>query len=138
VQGWRDWGQRLGCLGRQAGFGWVAEARETGKAWKSREPPDEGAGPPTIELSCRPGPLTRRPGLTLFPCTDKMPTASQDVWVWISVADRKRGFEGGLWCQGMSRVCPGCPRTTPREAREGSCIRKAYGGNPGTKAEGRV
>src|ERR1035441_7341503 len=24
-------GRRLGCLGRQAGFGWIAEARETGK-----------------------------------------------------------------------------------------------------------
>ena len=28
MQGWRNWGKRLGCLGRQAGFGWVAEARE--------------------------------------------------------------------------------------------------------------
>jgi hypothetical protein len=46
---------------------------------------------------------------------------------WISVADQKRGFEGGLWYQGMSRVCPGCPRTTPREARKARCIRDAYG-----------
>ena len=58
-----------------------------------------GTGPTTIELSCRPGPLTRRSGLTLFPCTNKMPMASQDVWVWISVADQKRGFEGVLWYQ---------------------------------------
>src|ERR1035441_2299804 len=27
----------------------------------------------------------------------------------------------------MSRVCPECPQTTAREAREGSCIRNAYG-----------
>src|ERR1017187_6814458 len=31
VQGWRNRGQRLGCLGRQAGSEWVAETRETGK-----------------------------------------------------------------------------------------------------------
>jgi hypothetical protein len=31
VQDWRNRGQRLGCLGRQAGFGWVAETRATGK-----------------------------------------------------------------------------------------------------------
>ena len=46
---------------------------------------------------------------------------------WISVADQKRGFEGVLWYQDMSRVCPGCPQTTPREARKGSCIRETYG-----------
>src|ERR1035441_53310 len=27
----------------------------------------------------------------------------------------------------MSRVCPGCPQTSPREAREASCILDAYG-----------
>jgi hypothetical protein len=46
--------------------------------------------------------------------------------VWISLADQKRGFEIVLWYQGMSSVCPGCPQTTPRQARNGSCIRKAY------------
>ena len=50
--------------------------------------------------------------------------------VWISLADRKRGFEGVLWYQDRSRVCPGCPQTTPREAREGSWIREAYGERP--------
>ena len=29
VQGWRTGGQELDCLGCQAGFGWVAETRET-------------------------------------------------------------------------------------------------------------
>ena len=33
---------------------------------------------------------------------------------------------GGLWYQGMSRVVPGCPQTTPREAGEESCIWNAY------------
>ena len=51
---------------------------------------------------------------------------------WISVADRKRGFERVLWYQGMSRVCPGCPQTTPRELRRASCIRRAYGERPTT------
>jgi hypothetical protein len=46
---------------------------------------------------------------------------------WISVADQKWGFEGVLWYQGMSRVCPGCPQSTPRQVGEGSCIPKAYG-----------
>src|SRR5208283_3283813 len=55
--------------------------------------------------------------------------------IWISLADRKRGFEGVLWYQGMSRVCPGCPQTSPREAREESCIRKAYGEHPGANTE---
>ena len=36
---------------------------------------------------------------------------------WISVADRKRGFEGVLWYQDLSRVCPEYPQTTP--ARRG-------------------
>ena len=36
----------------------------------------------------------------------------------------------------MSRVCPGCPQTTPREAREASCIRDAYGENPKSKVQG--
>jgi len=54
---------------------------------------------------------------------------------WISVADRKRGFETVLWYQGMSRVCPGCPQATPREEWETSCIRKAYGEHPGANAE---
>src|ERR1017187_6988048 len=49
---------------------------------------------------------------------------------WISVADQKRGIEGVLWYQDMSRVCPGCHQTTPREAREESCIRKAYDEHP--------
>jgi len=47
--------------------------------------------------------------------------------VWISLADQKRGFEGVLWYQGMSRVCPGCPQTITREAEEGVCIQDAYG-----------
>jgi hypothetical protein len=37
---------------------------------------------------------------------------------WISVADQKRRFEGVLWYQTMSRVCPGCPQSSPREERE--------------------
>ena len=41
---------------------------------------------------------------------------------WISLADQKRGFDGVLWYLGMSRVVPGCPQTTPRAAREASCI----------------
>src|SRR5664279_4970676 len=49
----------------------------------------------------------------------------------ISLADQKRGFEGVLCYQDMSRVCPGCPQTTPRKAREGSWIRKPYGEYPG-------
>ena len=40
--------------------------------------------------------------------------------------DQKGGPEGGLWYQGMSRVVPGCPQSTPREVGEGSCIRYAY------------
>ncbi len=31
VEVWRNWGERLGCSGRHAGFGWVAETRETGE-----------------------------------------------------------------------------------------------------------
>jgi hypothetical protein len=58
--------------------------------------------------------------------------------VWISLADQKRGFEGVLWCQDMSRVCPGCHQTTPRKAREASCIREAYGEHAGAKAECRM
>src|ERR1035441_2435318 len=56
-----------------------------------------------------------------------------DTWVtlgkvgWISVADQKWGFEGVLWYQDMSRVCPGCPQTTPREAGKGGYIGNAYG-----------
>jgi hypothetical protein len=46
---------------------------------------------------------------------------------WISLADQKWGFEGVLWYQHMSRVCPGRPQTTPRGARKVSCIRYAYG-----------
>ena len=95
--------------------------------WKSREPPSEATGLITIELSCRPGPLTRRSELTPFTCGDKMPLASQDVWLRISVADQERGLESVLWYQSMSRVCPEYPQTTPREAREGGCILKAYG-----------
>ena len=56
-----------------------------------------------------------------------MPLASQDVWLRISVADQERGLESVLWYQSMSRVCPEYPQTTPREAREGGCILKAYG-----------
>ena len=52
---------------------------------------------------------------------------------WISLADRKPGFERVLWYQDMSRVCPGCPQTTPREAREEGCIRKAYAESPESK-----
>ncbi len=54
------------------------------------------------------------------------------------MADRKRGFEGVLWYQGMSRVCPECPQTNPREEREASWIRDAYGEHMGAKAEGRM
>jgi hypothetical protein len=54
---------------------------------------------------------------------------------WISAADRKLGFERVLWYQDMSRVCPGCPQTTTREAREGSCIRKAYDEHPTSNLE---
>jgi hypothetical protein len=57
--------------------------------------------------------------------------------VWISLADQKRGLDGVLWYQDMSRVCPECPQTTPREARDASCIRKAYGEHAGAKEEGR-
>ena len=57
---------------------------------------------------------------------------------WISEADRKRRFEGVLWYQDMSRVCPGCPQTTPMEARQVSCIRDAYGEHPGANAECRM
>src|ERR1035441_4816825 len=35
----------------------------------------------------------------------------------------------------MSRVCPGCPQTSPREAGEGGCIRDPYGEHPGANAE---
>ena len=42
--------------------------------------------------------------------------------------DQKGGPEGGLWYQGMSRVVPGCPQTSPRAAGEGRCIWDAYGG----------
>src|ERR1017187_7773186 len=52
---------------------------------------------------------------------------SADRPSWISVADRKRGYEEVLWYQDLSRVCPGCPQTTPGEARSESFIRKAYG-----------
>ncbi len=45
---------------------------------------------------------------------------------WISVPDQKRGPEEGLWYQGRSRVCPGCPQTTAREAGEASWIPMAY------------
>ena len=34
----------------------------------------------------------------------------------------------------MSSLCPGCPQTTPWQARKGSCIRKAYGERPGAPA----
>jgi hypothetical protein len=57
---------------------------------------------------------------------------------WISVAAQKQGFEAALWYQDMSRVCPECPQTNPREAREGRCIREAYGGHRGANAEGRM
>jgi hypothetical protein len=46
---------------------------------------------------------------------------------WISWPAQKVGFESGLWYQGMSRVCPGCPQTTPRKVGEGNCIQDAYG-----------
>jgi hypothetical protein len=45
---------------------------------------------------------------------------------WISMPDQKWGPEAGLWYQGMSRVVPDLPQTTPSEARQASCIRKAY------------
>ena len=45
---------------------------------------------------------------------------------WISVPDEKRGPEGGLWYQGMSRVCPGCPQSNPREVHQASWIRDTY------------
>ena len=54
---------------------------------------------------------------------------------WISLPAWKWGFEGGLWFQGMSRVCPGCPQTSPGEEREASCIRDAYAEHPGANAE---
>jgi hypothetical protein len=54
---------------------------------------------------------------------------------WISVADQKRGLEGVLWYQGLSGVCPGCPQTTPREARKASWIREAYAGHRPTNIE---
>ena len=52
---------------------------------------------------------------------------------WISVADQKRGFEAALWYQNMSRVCPECPQTNPREAKDGSWIQEAYGERPKSK-----
>jgi hypothetical protein len=58
----------------------------------------------------------------------KLDEAAVGGWVWISVADQKRGSVGALWYQGMSRVCPRRPQSNPREARKESCIRKAYGG----------
>ena len=39
---------------------------------------------------------------------------------WISMPDQKWGFEGGLWYQGGSRVCPECHQTTQRKARQAS------------------
>jgi hypothetical protein len=57
---------------------------------------------------------------------------------WISMADLKRGVVRVLWYQDMSRVCPGCPQTAPREAREVSCIRDAYDKLPVTKVECRM
>jgi len=60
-------------------------------------------------------------------CGQQVDDAAADGAGWISAADRKRGLEGGLWYQGMSRVCPGCPQTSPRELRKASCIQDAYG-----------
>src|ERR1017187_9854411 len=40
---------------------------------------------------------------------------SADRPSWISAADRKRGFEGVLWYQDLSRVCPRCPQATPSD-----------------------
>ena len=57
---------------------------------------------------------------------------------WISVADRKWRFEGLLWCQDLSRVYPGCHQPTPRKAREGGCIRKAYSEAPTSNLEPRT
>src|ERR1035437_1778201 len=48
---------------------------------------------------------------------------------WISLPAQKRGLEAGLWYQGMSRVVPGCPQTSPGAAGDGSCIRYSYGGH---------
>jgi hypothetical protein len=45
---------------------------------------------------------------------------------WISLPAQKRSPEEGLRYQGMSRVVPGCPQTSPREAGEEGCIQSAY------------
>jgi hypothetical protein len=56
----------------------------------------------------------------------------------ISLPDQEWGSAGGLWYQGMSRVVPGCPQTSPRAAGEGSCIRDAYGGHGTLNLEPRT
>src|ERR1035441_9664614 len=46
---------------------------------------------------------------------------------WISVPDQKWGPLRVLWYQGMSRVVPDLPQTSPRKTGEVGCIWAAYG-----------